>query len=73
MLTVAAWALRLRPRRWLLALVVAILVQVGVGVWQAREGLPEILVGIHMILASLSAAAYTVVVLNLKRPVAETS
>ncbi|HZU93747.1 MAG TPA: COX15/CtaA family protein [Microbacterium sp.] len=72
-LTVAAWALRLRPRRWLLALVVAILVQVGVGVWQAREGLPEILVGIHMILASLSAAAYTVVVLNLKRPVTETS
>ncbi|MDQ0648505.1 cytochrome c oxidase assembly protein subunit 15 [Microbacterium natoriense] len=72
-LTVAAWMLRLRPRRWLLTLVVAILVQVGVGVWQAREGLPEILVGIHMILASLSAAAYTVVVLNLKRPVAENS
>lgn len=37
--------------------------------WQAREGLPPILVGIHMVLASLSAATYTVVVLHLKRPV----
>jgi len=68
-LTVAAWVLRLEPRRWLLVLVLAILVQVGVGVWQAREGLPPLLVGIHMVLASLSAAAYTVVVLHLKRPV----
>nr|WP_307872199.1 COX15/CtaA family protein [Microbacterium paraoxydans] len=66
-LTVTAWALRLEPRRWLLVLVIAILVQVGVGVWQAREGLPPILVGIHMVLASLSAATYTVVVLHLKR------
>lgn len=70
-LTAAAWALRLRPRRWLLALVVAIALQILVGIWQAREGLPEILVGIHMVLAALSAAAYTVVVLRLKRPVAE--
>ncbi|MDF2509719.1 MAG: cytochrome oxidase assembly protein [Microbacterium sp.] len=68
-LTVAAWVLRLEPRRWLLVLALAILVQVGVGIWQAREGLPPLLVGIHMVLASLSAAAYTVVVLNLKRPV----
>lgn len=67
-LTVAAWVRRLEPRRWLLALVVAILVQVGVGVWQAREGLPPLLVGIHMVLAALAAAAYTVVVLHLTRP-----
>ena len=67
-LTVSSWVLRLEPRRWLLVLVIAILVQVGVGVWQAREGLPPVLVGIHMVLASLSAAAYTVVVLHLKRP-----
>ena len=66
-LTVAAWVLRLEPRRWLLVLVIAILVQVAVGVWQAREGLPPVLVGIHMVLASLSAATYTVVVLHLKR------
>nr|WP_201469985.1 COX15/CtaA family protein [Microbacterium hydrocarbonoxydans] len=68
-LTVSAWALRLEPRRWLLVLVIAILVQVAVGVWQAREGLPPVLVGIHMVLASLSAAAYTVVALHLKKPV----
>lgn len=68
-LTISAWALRLEPRRWLLVLALAIAVQVTVGVWQAREGLPELLVGIHMVLASLSAAAYTVVVLRLKRPV----
>lgn len=68
-LTVSAWVLRLEPRRWLLVLVIAILVQVGVGIWQAREGLPPLLVGIHMVLASLSAAAYTVVVLHLKKSV----
>ncbi|KJL46178.1 Heme A synthase [Microbacterium hydrocarbonoxydans] len=67
-LTIASWVQRLQPRKWLLVLVVAILVQVGVGVWQAREGLPELLVGIHMVLASLSAATYTVVALSLKRP-----
>lgn len=72
-LTVAAWTLRLPPRRWLLALVGAVVVQVGVGIWQARDGLPEILVGIHMVLAALSAAAYTVVVLTLKRPVADSA
>lgn len=66
-LTVTAWIQRLEPRRWLLVLVLAILVQVAVGVWQAREGLPPLLVGIHMVLAALSAATYTVVVLHLKR------
>lgn len=70
-LTVSAWALRLEPRVWLTVLVVAIAVQVGVGIWQAREGLPPLLVGIHMVLASLSAATYTVVVLHLKRPTHE--
>lgn len=70
-LTVIAWVQRLAPRRWLLVLALAIVVQVGVGIWQAREGLPELLVGIHMVLASLSAAAYTVTVLYLKRPVAD--
>ncbi|MGM7677550.1 COX15/CtaA family protein [Microbacterium sp. A94] len=67
-LTVFAWVQRLRPRRWLLVLVLAVLVQVAVGVWQSRDGLPGLLVGIHMVLAALSAAAYTVVVLRLKRP-----
>ncbi|WP_082297325.1 COX15/CtaA family protein [Microbacterium sp. GCS4] len=66
-MTVSAWVLKLEPRKWLLVLVIAIVVQVGVGVWQAREGLPPLLVGIHMVLASLSAATYTLVVLHLKK------
>jgi len=69
-LLVSAWVLRLEPRRWLVVLACAIAVQVAVGVWQAREGLPPLLVGIHMVLASLSAAAYTVVVLRLSRSAA---
>jgi cytochrome c oxidase assembly protein subunit 15 len=68
-LTVTAWILRLEPRKWLLVLVLAILVQVSVGVWQARTGLPPLLVGIHMVLAALSAATYTVVVLHLRKPI----
>ncbi|BDZ38088.1 COX15/CtaA family protein [Microbacterium suwonense] len=69
-LAVSAWMLKLPPHRWTLVLVLAILVQVVVGVIQARTGLPPVFVGIHMILASLSAAAYTVLVTRLKRPVA---
>ena len=68
LLTASAWVMRLRPRRWLLVLVLAVAVQILVGVWQAREGLPELLVGIHMVLAALSAAAYTVVVMRMKEP-----
>jgi len=69
-LLVAAAALRLPPLRWLITLLAVILVQVVVGVIQARNGLPPVLVGIHMVLAALSAAAFTVLVLRLKRPVA---
>ncbi|MBD8013065.1 MULTISPECIES: heme A synthase [Microbacterium] len=69
-LAVSAWVLKLPPRRWMLVLVVAILVQVGVGVLQARTGLPPVLVGIHMVLAALSAATYTVVITRLKKPAA---
>ncbi|ALJ20739.1 COX15/CtaA family protein [Microbacterium sp. No. 7] len=69
-LTIAAFALRLPPRAWLVALAVVIAVQVFVGVWQAREGLPPLLVGVHMVLAAISASVYTVVVLRLKRRVA---
>lgn len=68
-LVAAAAALRLRPLRWLVALLAVILAQVVVGVVQARLDLPALLVGIHMVLAALSAAAFTVAVLRLKRPV----
>ncbi|WP_300268026.1 COX15/CtaA family protein [Microbacterium sp.] len=67
--TTIAWILHLQPARWLSVLALAVLVQIAVGVWQAREGLPPLLVGIHMVLAALSAAAYTVAVLRLKKPV----
>ncbi len=72
-LTIAAWVRHLDLRRWMLVLVLAVTVQVIVGVIQARNGLPELLVGIHMVLAALSAAAYTVVVLHLKRTAASHS
>lgn len=68
-----AWsaAKSLRPLRWNVALLVMMLVQIVVGVAQARTGLPAPLVGIHMVLAALTAAAMTVVVLRLKRPAVE--
>ncbi|BDZ53011.1 COX15/CtaA family protein [Agromyces marinus] len=69
--TLVGWAAlkRLRPLRWLLALLAVTLVQVAVGVYQARSGLPPLAVGVHMILAALAAATMTVVVLRIKRPV----
>ncbi|MFM6974173.1 MAG: COX15/CtaA family protein [Agromyces sp.] len=55
-------------RGWSSLLLSVVLVQVAVGLWQARTGLPVLLVGIHMVLAVLLAAAMTVVILKLKRP-----
>jgi cytochrome c oxidase assembly protein subunit 15 len=43
------------------------LVQIGVGLYQARNGLPPLAVGVHMVLAALTAATMTVLVLKLKR------
>lgn len=67
-----AWALskNLRPARWFVALLVVLVVQILVGVYQARNGLPPLVVGIHMVLATLTASAMTVAVLRLKKPVA---
>lgn len=42
--------------------------QIIVGIAQARLGLPEILVGLHMLLACLVVAAATLAVLNLRKP-----
>jgi len=67
-LTVVAWARRLPTRTWITALLAVELVQIAVGLYQARNGLPELAVGIHMVLAALTAAAMTVVVLRLKAP-----
>lgn len=66
-LVVATTVLRLESmRRAVVGLLFVELVQIGVGLAQARMGLPEILVGIHMVLACVLAAAMTVAVLNLK-------
>ncbi|NUT58213.1 MAG: heme A synthase [Agromyces sp.] len=68
-LVAGAWRLRLPTLRWTIVLLTAELVQIGVGLYQARNGLPPLAVGVHMVLAALTAAAMTVVVLRLKRPV----
>lgn len=67
-----AWAAirRLPPLAWTIALLAVQIVQVLVGVYQARNGLPPVAVGVHMVLASLTAAAMTTVILRLKLPVA---
>ncbi len=65
---VLAWRMHLAVRRWATALLAVEVVQIAVGLYQARNGLPEIAVGTHMVLAALAAAAMTVVVLRLKEP-----
>lgn len=65
------WAIRSRlpQMRWATVLLIALVVQISVGVYQARHGLPPVLVGIHMVLAALTAATMTVLVLRLKKSV----
>lgn len=72
-LALVAWAYsqKLRPLPWTIALISMLVVQILVGVYQARNGLPPVFVGIHMVLAALTAATMTVTVLRLKRPLAE--
>jgi cytochrome c oxidase assembly protein subunit 15 len=67
-LLIAAWRLRLQTLGWAVAIVAVVLVQIAVGLYQARNGLPPVLVGIHMVLAALLAAAMTAFVMRLKRP-----
>ncbi len=68
-LVAVAWARALPPRRWITVLLGIELIQIAVGLYQARNGLPELAVGTHMVLAALTAATMTVVVLHLRRPV----
>jgi len=69
-LVIGAWRLGRSLRTWTLALLAVEAVQVVVGLVQANTGLPAGLVGIHMVLACVLAAAMTAVVLNLKEPLA---
>jgi heme a synthase len=57
---------RSRLRGFSLILLGVELLQIVIGITQARTGLPEILVGIHMVLACCIAAAMTAVVLSLR-------
>ncbi|WP_461471569.1 COX15/CtaA family protein [Microbacterium sp. HJ5] len=61
----------LRLRLWTSLLLAVELAQIVVGLWQARAGLPIVLVNIHMVLAVMLIAAMTAVVMNLTAPVAE--
>ena len=58
----------LRLRLWTLLLLAVELVQIAVGLWQARTGLPIWLVNIHMVLAVMLVAAMTAVVMHLTEP-----
>lgn len=67
-LLVAAIRRRLAVLPWAVALLAVELVQIALGLYQARNGLPELAVGAHMVLAALLAATMTVVILRLKTP-----
>lgn len=70
LLLVVAAVRALPSRTWLAALLTVELVQIAVGLAQARLGLPPFLVGAHMLLACLLVSAATATVLSLKRPAA---
>jgi cytochrome c oxidase assembly protein subunit 15 len=61
----------LRPYRAVTGLLVVVVIQIAVGVYQARNGLPPLAVGVHMVLAAVSAAMTTVTMLRLQRPTAQ--
>jgi cytochrome c oxidase assembly protein subunit 15 len=66
-LLAGAVRLRLPAVAKAVALLLAVeLAQIVVGISQSRMGLPELLVGIHMVLACVLAAAITSVMLNLR-------
>lgn len=69
-LTVGALMKSLPTLTWSLVFLGALAVQIFVGVWQANTALPPLLVGIHMVLAALTAAAYVALLLHLKTPIA---
>jgi len=56
-----------RLRRALIGLSAAVAVQIAVGLYQARNGLPELAVGIHMVLASVLVALTVTALLATRR------
>ncbi len=67
-LTIVAVSRALRPRKQLIAVVVAYVAQILIGVYQARNGLPAFSVGVHMVLASIIVALTTWALMRLKQP-----
>jgi cytochrome c oxidase assembly protein subunit 15 len=57
----------LRVRIYSVALLAVELVQIIVGITQAKEGLPVVLVNIHLVLAAILVAAMTALLLSLRR------
>ena len=72
LLFVASWRTPpvLRLRLWVGLLLSVEVLQIAVGLWQARSGLPIALVNIHMVLAVALVAAMTAVIMNLQAPAA---
>ncbi|NYJ19359.1 COX15/CtaA family protein [Glaciibacter psychrotolerans] len=64
----AAFRLRLQTLPWAALLLVVELVQIGVGLLQARTGLPPLMVGIHMILSCVLVSALVSLILHLTKP-----
>jgi cytochrome c oxidase assembly protein subunit 15 len=63
----------LRLKLWTGLLLAVEALQIVVGLWQARTGLPIVLVNIHMVLAVMLVTAMTAVVMNLKAPAASSA
>lgn len=71
-LVIGAWRHRATARaalQWSLAMLAVELVQIGVGLYQARNDLPPLAVGVHMVLAAVAVATMTALVIHLKRPI----
>ncbi|GAA4481834.1 COX15/CtaA family protein [Microbacterium panaciterrae] len=56
-------------RAWAIGLLAVELVQIAIGLYQARNALPPLAVGVHMVLAAVLVAVCTALVLQLKRPI----
>jgi cytochrome c oxidase assembly protein subunit 15 len=62
-----------RLRRVLTGLWVAIAAQIAIGLYQARNGLPELAVGVHMVLASVLVALTVTALLSTRADRSETA
>ena len=59
----------LPTRNWVALLLVIELIQIAVGLFQSRTGLPPFIVGVHMVLACVLASVMMTVLLSTRRPV----